>query len=96
MNTVILEKQLTTQKRINLGLASGLIALAGYVGFGQSKVTEFEEISVERINIVEKNGFNRMVLANSDKSPGAIKQGKEVFKHETPRPGMIFYNDDEC
>ncbi|WP_105171966.1 hypothetical protein [Pseudoalteromonas sp. T1lg24] len=94
MNNNNVEKQLTVQKRINAALSIGLVSLAGYVGLAKPTVAEFEEISVERLNIVEKNGYNRMVLANSDKSPGAIKQGKEVFKHNSPRPGMIFYNDE--
>lgn len=94
MNNTQLDNQLKTQKRINLGLTVTMVALASYVGFFQPKATEFEEISVERINIVEKNGLNRMVLANSDKSPGGVKNGKEVFKSDSPRPGMIFYNDE--
>lgn len=94
MNNNQLSRELKTQKRINLGFSVALVALAGYVGFFQPQTSEFEEISVERINIVEKNGMNRMVLANSDKSPGGVKNGKEVFKSDTPRPGMIFYNDE--
>ncbi|MFA0811515.1 hypothetical protein [Microbulbifer epialgicus] len=64
-----------------------------YVGLSKS-TTEFEEISVERINIIEKNGLKRMVLANSDRAPGAEKLGEEVFRPSSPRPGMIFYNDE--
>lgn len=94
MNNTQLANQLKTQKRINLGFSVTMVVLASYVGFFQAKATEFEEISVERINIVEKNGLNRMVLANSDKSPGGVKNGKEIFKSDSPRPGMIFYNDE--
>lgn len=94
MNNTQLANQLKTQKCINLGFSVTMVVLASYVGFFQPKATEFEEISVERINIVEKNGLNRMVLANSDRSPGGVKNGKEVFKSDSPRPGMIFYNDE--
>ena len=94
MNNQHLIKQVRQQKRINTLLGLGLISLASYVGLANQTTAQFEEISVERINIVEKNGMNRMVLANSDKAPGAIKKGKEVFKHNVSRPGMIFYNDE--
>ena len=90
----LVTKQLKTQKLINIGLAVGLVTLSSFFGLSinnnQPSIMSFEEISVERINIVEKNGLNRMVLANSDKAPGAVK---DVFKTD-PRPGMIFYNDE--
>jgi hypothetical protein len=93
-----LAKQLKTQKFINGVLAASVLAVGSYVLLGDfakvSNIAQFEEISVERINIIEKNGFNRMVLANSDKAPGVDKFGKEVFRSSDPRPGMIFYNDE--
>lgn len=93
-----LVKQLKTQKFINGSLALSIFALSSYVLMSNlakpANIAQFEEISVERINIIEKNGFNRMVLANSDKAPGVDKFGKEVFRSNEPRPGMIFYNDE--
>jgi len=55
--------------------------------------TRFEEITVERINIVDKDGQTRLVIANRQRSPGVIVGGKRVTP-EGDRPGMIFYNDD--
>ncbi|WP_444941005.1 hypothetical protein ACJJI3_22665 [Microbulbifer sp. ZKSA004] len=81
------------QRKINVLLALSVIFLGGLTGFKRDTV-EFEEIFVERINIVEKNGLNRMVLANSDKAPGVERYGREVFRSESSRPGMIFYNDE--
>ena len=94
MQTTYLSQQLKVQKRINAVLGVGMIALASYVAIDKQQPTTFEEISVERINIVEKNGLNRMVLANSDRAPGVDKYGKEVFRSKAARPGMIFYNDE--
>ncbi|MCH9691908.1 MAG: hypothetical protein K0U59_07585 [Gammaproteobacteria bacterium] len=88
-----LEQQFALQKKINLLLTIGIVGLVAYLSMAQP-VHTFEEISVERINIVEKSGLNRMVLANSDKSPGVDKFGKEVWHSGTPRPGMIFYNNE--
>lgn len=56
----------------------------------------FDEISVERLNVVEKNGRLRAVIANTDRMPDPVVDGKS-FKTERV-PGMIFYNGlgDEC
>lgn len=73
-------------------LASGVLALSA---FTQTK-QKFDEITVERLNVVEKNGQLVAVIANTDRIPDPIVGGKS-FKTERP-PGMIFYNGlgDEC
>jgi hypothetical protein len=60
--------------------------------------TKFDEIDVERINIVEKDGTLRLAIANRDRSPGVVIGGKYMKSREGQRPGMIFFNDkgDEC
>src|SRR5260370_13831016 len=67
-------------------LAFGVMALCS---FSQTK-RKFDEISVERVNVVDKNGQLRAVIANSDRMPDPIIGGK-TFKTQRP-PGMIFYN----
>jgi len=63
------------------------------MGARSSKTTSFDEINVERINVVEPNGTLRMVLSNHAKLPGIIVRGKErVFAR--PQAGMLFYNDE--
>jgi hypothetical protein len=58
----------------------------------QSKKPKFEEIDVERINIVEKDGKLRMVISNQERQHPGIVNGK-IIKRESPRPpGMIFFN----
>lgn len=56
--------------------------------------TRFDEIDVERINIVEKDGKLRMVISNRDRSPGPIAYGKPFGYAGGSRPGMIFFNDE--
>lgn len=70
----------------------GVLSVSAFV---QTKQT-YDEISVGRLNIVEKNGQLRAVIANTDRMPDPIIDGK-AFKTERP-PGMIFYNGlgDEC
>lgn len=58
----------------------------------QNKKQKFEEIDVERINIVEKNGKLDMVISNQERQHPGIVNGK-VIERKSPRPpGMIFFN----
>jgi hypothetical protein len=73
-------------------LVFGVLAVSAFV---QSK-QKYDELTVERLNVVEKNGQLLAVIANRDRMPDPITNGK-AFKTERP-PGMIFYNGegDEC
>lgn len=75
-----------------------LIALVFLAAQQGSKRAKFEEIDVERINIVEKDGKWRLVIANRERSPGPIIGGHYLKTREGQRPGLIFFNDkgDEC
>ena len=58
----------------------------------QSRKQKFEEIDVERINILEKDGKLRMVISNEARQHPGIVNGK-IIKRSGPRPpGMIFFN----
>lgn len=58
----------------------------------QNKNQKFEEIDVERINIVEKDGTLKMVISNKARQHPGIVNGK-VIERDYPRPpGMIFFN----
>jgi hypothetical protein len=52
------------------------------------------EISAERINIIEKDGSPRLVLANKDRSPAPLWHGRPFGIPGQDRPGLIFYNDE--
>ena len=45
-----------------------------------SQKSRFEEIDVERINLVEKDGRVRLVLANDARSPAVVLSGKTLGK----------------
>lgn len=63
-------------------------------GNGKQK---FEEIDVERINVKEKDGTLKLVIANSERQHPGLVDGKEISPR--PRPaGMVFFNEsgDEC
>ena len=52
-----------------------------------------DELTVQRIDVVEPNGTLRMVISNHAKLPGIIIRGKEQA-FARPQAGMIFYNDE--
>ena len=66
-----------------------VFAIIALTAFKQTK-QKFTEITVERLNVVEKNGQLLMVVANSDRMPDPVINGK-TFKTERPA-GMLFYN----
>src|SRR6202158_4714325 len=88
------------QKRVCLLEAYAVLSLLvlgvlAFTAFAQTR-QKFDELTIERLNVIEKNGQLVAVIANSDRMPDPIVGGK-TFKTERP-PGMIFYNGigDEC
>jgi len=60
-----------------------------------SQRTRFEELSAERINIIEPNGTPRLILYNSSHTPGAILYGKDnPHPNRSPHAGMLYFNDE--
>lgn len=57
----------------------------------------FREITAERVNIVEKDGTLRMVIANRARQHPGVVDGKDLPPRDRGA-GMIFFNDegDEC
>jgi len=64
-------------------------------GFGTARNTNFDVLTVHRIDFVEPDGTPRLVISNRESFPGAYMRKKEY-----PRPdrrdaaGMIFINDE--
>lgn len=54
----------------------------------------FEEIDVERINIVEDNGDLKMVISNHERQHPGMMSGKIIKERERP-PGIIFFNEEQ-
>ncbi|MBN1224994.1 MAG: hypothetical protein JXB23_17225 [Candidatus Aminicenantes bacterium] len=72
-------------------LLIGLIFVAAH---SVTKNAKFEEIDVERINIVEPDGSLRMVITDKARLPGLILKGKE-YVHDRQTAGIIFFNDEQ-
>ena len=58
----------------------------------QNRKQKFEEIDVERINIVEKDGKLRMVISNQGRQHPGIVNGKLIERKGPRPPGIIFFN----
>jgi hypothetical protein len=71
-----------------------IVALSAFVRSRPGVPTKFDEIDVERINVVEKDGKLRLVISNRERSPGPIAYGKPFGYPGGSRPGMIFFNDE--
>lgn len=67
------------------------LVVVAAIGFSAAANDDrFEELTVERLNVVEKNGQLVMVAANSSHMPDPVINGK-AWKTERPA-GMLFYN----
>jgi hypothetical protein len=54
----------------------------------------FDEMDVQRINIVEPDGTLRMVISSKTLFPGLILKGKEYPHPNRKTAGMLFFNDE--
>lgn len=64
-------------------------------------MTDFKNINVENLNIVDKDGKVRLRLFNTDNIPPLIMDGKDILpghRQNDPMAGLMFYNGDgdEC
>ena len=68
--------------------------------FNENGNKKFNEIDVERINIVEKDGTVKMVITNVGRFPNGNEKinGKPTNEQRKKRSGMLFLNEDgiEC
>lgn len=70
----------------------GLTVLCGFAP--DAKKAAFEQIDVQRINIVDPDGKIRMVISNRPKFPGSYVKGVEYPRGDRGAAGMIFMNDE--
>lgn len=80
--------------RIALGFYAGLVTVAFLIlSYSFRTLNQsFEEITVKRINIVDENGVNRIVLSNQERMEPPIIAGKK-YKRALSPAGIIFYNE---
>lgn len=79
-----------------LSIYAGVLTVVflGGVVYGNEKHTSTaDEITVQRINIVEPDGTPRLIISNHAKLPGVLVHGKEE-PLDRPQAGLIFLNDE--
>ena len=91
---------MSTAARRNLVFAwlvmlSATVALMAWSEAAQErKITEFDEINVHRINIVEPDGKPRVIISSRARMAGLYWEGKEYKHHSRDQGGFLFFNDD--
>src|ERR1700693_6273893 len=73
---------------------SAAFAVVLLMGAKSPRSHAFDEIQVQRINVVEPDGTLRLVISDRDRMPGVIVKGKESPKIDRPQAGMLFFNDE--
>lgn len=71
-------------------LLGAVFLLSGFIM--PARKQKFEEIDVERINVVEKDGRLKMVVSNAQRQHPGIVDGKLIPREEGRPAGMIFFN----
>jgi len=69
-----------------------LVFLAG-AAFRRAAPETFDEITVQRLNVVDANGTLRLVLAGKDRMHPGVIDGKMIDRSR-PVGGLIFFNDE--
>lgn len=80
--------------KIYAGALTLLCAAVALTAFApQQRRQKFEEIDVERINVVEKDGRLRLVVSNRERQTPVVVDGRTIGKGGERAPGLIFFNE---
>jgi len=85
------------QLRILQCYAATSVVVAAFIfltAFTQSNPAQrFDELTVQRLNVVDANGTLRMVISNKDRMHPGVMDGVTINR---PRPvaGLLFFNDE--
>lgn len=72
-----------------------LLAATTLSGFRATNTKpKFEEIDVQRVNVVEPDGTLRLVISNTASAPGLIVKGKEYPHPDRKTAGILFFDDE--
>src|SRR5260370_18040718 len=76
------------------GVLTYLFAVTILGRIAPSKKIVFEEITVQRVNIVEPDGTLRMVISDKALFPGIFLKRQEHPHPNRNTAGMLFFNDE--
>ncbi len=92
-----LQRQVRGLQIYAAGLTAVVLAVL-LMAFGPgSRRQRFDELDVERLNVVEKDGRLKLVLSNQERQPAPRAAGQDLPR-DAKSPAILFYNDegDEC
>jgi hypothetical protein len=76
------------------GVLTVVLALTLLTAAEKSRKASFDEIDVQRVNIVEPDGTIRLVLSNKTSFPGIIFKKKEYPHPNRKTAGILFFDDE--
>ena len=80
---------------VGLGIRNGALGVGPVHAAEGVKNAAFDEITVQRIEVVEPDGTPRLVIANKARFPGSFFKGKEGLRADrVGEAGMLFMNDE--
>jgi hypothetical protein len=79
--------------QVYMAISVSLMAFFSVTAFTQSNAQRIDELTVQRLNVVDANGTLRFVLSNKDRMHPGVMDGVTINR---PRPvaGMLFFNDE--
>lgn len=80
--------------QIYTAVSFGLLVLLTITAFTQANAQQrIDELTVQRLNVVDANGTLRMVISNKDRMHPGVMDGVTINR---PRPvaGLLFFNDE--
>ena len=77
-----------------LATSLALAFVAGAALAQSPQRARFDEIDVQRINVIEKDGRVRLVIANADRQAVTVIGGREILPNRKREAGLIFFNDE--
>jgi hypothetical protein len=79
--------------QVYAGISSLVLVFFAVAALSQSSSQKIDELTVQRINVVDANGTLRLVLSNKDRMHPGVMDGVTI---NCPRPiaGLLFFNDE--
>lgn len=90
-----MNKELVFLRAFAIAVVIGMAAFMSFA-FQKNGNQRFNEIDVERINIIEKDGTVKMIITNVDRFPTGSEKinNRPTNENRKKRSGMLFFNED--
>ncbi|HYU80994.1 MAG TPA: hypothetical protein VEK56_18540, partial [Vicinamibacterales bacterium] len=80
--------------QVSVVVSSLALIFVAVAALGQTPAPQrIDELTVERLNVVDANGTLRLVIANKDRMHPGVMDGVTINRRR-PSAGLIFFNDE--